>query len=295
MPANGITSALFLHLGDDASPSSLSLDLIKNNCHPRHEKCPSPVGSLVGVMKIGEKQFKGIAVNLPCNKWSCKVCNKKRKKELKRRLYKGGITEFVEKKGFRSSPYAFKMLTLTCPGKEYRKKNSPVDALVEMNKSLHKLMRAMKKRWGMFHYLRITEPHKDHYPHFHILIVGHAIARKTVLDQIRSLWTHKYGMGNVDIQVLRRGLGAGVNYVMKYLTKNLQQIAKRKRIFTASKGALERKEKPEWEDKKFSLHVVIQKEKIEELEICPQTPGWLEEGMRKAFINKTILGIEAPF
>jgi hypothetical protein len=98
MPANGITSALFLHLGDDASPSSLSLDLIKNNCHPRHEKCPSPVGSLVGVMKIGEKQFKGIAVNLPCNKWSCKVCNKKRKKELKRRLYKGGITEFVEKK-----------------------------------------------------------------------------------------------------------------------------------------------------------------------------------------------------
>ena len=118
------------------------------------------------------------------------------------------------------------MLTLTCPGETFRKNHTPEEALKIMNEFFEKLRKAMQKKWGCFHYLKITEPHKDGFPHFHVLIVGHAIAPKEVLGHIRSLWTEKYGMGNIDLQVLRKGLGAGVNYIMKYLTKSLKPIAK---------------------------------------------------------------------
>ncbi len=67
-----------------------------------------------------------------------------------------------------------------------------------MNHNYHKLIRALKKRYGHFHYLKVVEPHGDGFPHFHVLLVGPGIAPKAVLQTIRDLWVDKYGMGNVD-------------------------------------------------------------------------------------------------
>jgi hypothetical protein len=164
-----------------------------------------------------------------------------------------------------------------------------------MNKFFEKLRKAMQKKWGRFHYLKITEPHKDGFPHFHVLIVGHAIASKEVLEHIRSLWTEKYGMGNIDLQVLRKGLGAGVNYIMKYLTKSMKPIAKGFRIFTASKGALAKKQRPSWENCKFYLGVRRKDELNEEIEIDYELPENIQEGEYKAILNYPFTHVLAPF
>jgi|GEM_PF-6381795 len=215
----------------------LSLDLNKNNSHPP-KKPTCHIGFFRGVF-VEDGTMKAIRGNIPCKKWSCPDCAPSKVRALKKRLSAGGMTEFVDRKGFRTSKYAFKMLTLTCPGKEYRATHTPKEALEEMAVAWERLRKAMAKRWGKFHYLRVTEPHKDGFPHFHILIVGHAISGKEVLNQVRELWCDKYEMGNIDLQVLRKGFGAGINYVMKYLTKTLVPIAPKKRVFTASRGALE--------------------------------------------------------
>ena len=232
----------------NAAPSeaaTLSLDSSKNNSHPPLKpRKGCHVGFAYGTY-IQDGHVRGFRGNIPCKKWSCKDCAPTKVKFFKKRLYNGAIMEFVNRKGFRPSKYAFKMLTLTYPGQDYRKRYSPAEALEQMNKAWEKLRKAMTKRWGKFHYLKVTEKQRDGYPHFHILIVGHAIATKKVLDQIRELWVFKYGMGpQLDLQVLKGGLKAGITYVMKYFTKGMEPVADRKRVFTASQGALMKIEKP---------------------------------------------------
>ncbi len=206
-----------------------------------YEDCSK--GIVTGVIKGQNGVLKRFCSKLWCNKWSCITCRKKLVKKLKKRMARGGITEFVNKNGFRTSKYAFKFLTLTYAGGEKRKKPIP-EIYKELQKRWHDLRDNIKRKWGDYHYLRISEPHKDGIPHLHILIVGHAIAKKQVLQHIRDLWCNKYGLGNVDLEVIRNGLGGGINYAMKYATKagekfNLKnQFGDKSRIFTASKGAL---------------------------------------------------------
>ena len=231
----------------------LSLDgFYKNNSHPDSGGCH--VGFAYGVF-IENGNVKGFRGNIPCNKWTCPHCAPAKVRKLKKRLFSGGLMEFVERKGFRNSKYAFKMLTLTCPGREFREAFTPEEALEQMSHAWEKLRKAMAKKWGVFHYLKLTEAQQDGYPHFHILIVGHAIAEKEVLAHIRDLWCGKYEMGNIDLQVLKKGLRGGVKYVMKYLTKCMEPIAPKKRIFTASRGALLSIKKPfrEYIEKGFFL------------------------------------------
>ena len=276
---------------------ALSLDFIKNNSHSKDdhkEQCCS-VGYIQGVYHDSDNKFKVINKNIRCKKWTCPYCNEINKKNLKRRLYNGGITEFVRKNGLIDSPYAFKMMTLTCPGKSFRKKYNPGTALKIMNKNYEKLRKAMVKKWGAFHYLKVTEPHRDGFPHFHALIVGHAIAPKEVLEHIRHLWTGKYGMGNVDIQILKRGLGAGINYITKYLTKDLKPITKGSRVFTASRGALQAKKKPDWEICKFYYGVKRNDELNEKIEIDYELPENIQEGEYKAILNYPFTHVLAPF
>ncbi len=276
---------------------ALSLDFIKNNSHSvgGYEGQVCYVGYIQGVYHVGDYRFRAINKNIRCKKWSCPHCNPINKKNLKRRLYNGGITEFVRKNKLNDFPYVFKMMTLTCPGKEFREQYTPKQALNIMNKNYEKLRKAMRKKWGDFYYLRVVEPHRDGYPHFHTLIVGHAIAPKEVLEQIRRLWTDKYGMGNVDIQVLKRGLGAGINYITKYLTKDLKPITKGSRVFTASRGALQAKKKPHWEKCTFYYGVKRNDELNEEIEIDYQLPENIQEGEFKAILDYPFNHVLAPF
>ena len=112
-------------------------------------------------------------------------------KKVLARAYKGRLVVESEKAG----KYYYKLLTLTCPGKEYREKYTPTEVLHKMTKDWHKLITALKKR-GRIDYLRVVEAQKDGYPHFHVLIFGRAIAPRDTLGVITKLWA-KYGGGFV--------------------------------------------------------------------------------------------------
>jgi hypothetical protein len=291
-----------------STDAPLSLDLKKNNCHlgdsqkksdPEYSFCPKPVGHFRGVRHVEDGNYVGIRSNIACKRWQCPYCGPRKVKNLKRRIYKGNIAQLNQKKGFRPSRYGCKLLTLTVPGEAYRACKSPEDALQDASKAFHKLTRALKKKYGEYMYLRIVEPHKDGFPHFHILLVGDAIAPKEILESIRELWTFKYGMGNIDIQIIKKGFKAGVKYITKYITKDLKPICKGARIFSSSRNALEPlPKKPQWALSMFFFGVNWDFEdgnsEIKERQMCSRMPKnltWeqIEEVFREeieAFINE---------
>ena len=209
--------------------------------------CPHPIGTFQGIYKNSKGVFIKTKLNIPCGFSKCPVCKKNKLKKVKRRTNNGNFSEHVQRKGFRDNNYSYKFLTLTASGGDYRKETLPNDVYNKMIKDVDKLMRALKKKYGNFHYLRVSQSHKDGYPHLHFLLAGWAISPKGVLKTIRKLWTHKYKNGNVDIEVIKYGIGGALNYIIDYLgSDQVHQFGKNKRIFTSSRGALEPIKKKTW-------------------------------------------------
>ena len=203
------------------------------------KSCPYPVGSFRGVSADSKTGiYKGVRSPIACGSWECPFCGPKNLKRLKARIYNGNISTDMVGAGGR---YCQKFLTLTCPGIDYRNSHTPLTAYDDMQANYHRLMRALQKRLGKFYYLKVSEKHKDGFPHMHILLCGKAIQPKILKEYIDDLWCKKYGMGYTWIEVIRHGLKAGVSYLTKYLTKAAtsgNRIARGKRLFTASAGAL---------------------------------------------------------
>lgn len=216
--------------------------------------CPNPVGAFSGIT-IDSKKI--IAGPLKCNSWLCPSCQERLKKKLYKRILQGAIGEES------TSRYAFKFLTLTFGGKEARQtaehhvqihnfKGGEQVTLREfiyniMINNFHKLIRALKKKHGNFHYFRICELHKDEIPHFHILLAGNAIIPKDVLNSIEKLWRKHYHMGFVKINCVKfKNKKHAISYMLKYITKDIQKVGKWKRIFSASQNSLAKIIKTDW-------------------------------------------------
>lgn len=146
-------------------------------------------------------------------------------------------------------------MTLTFPGQDRRDaliaefgKEAPRVAYEEMSLAFDRLIRALKKRFGDFDHFRIVEPQRDGFPHFHVLLVGAAVIPKRILGAARALWWIKYALGSVHIRAKKpfENLQHAVNYTLKYITKRIRSIGKYKRVFTASRFALERVRRHVW-------------------------------------------------
>lgn len=209
------------------------------------------VGVFHGLKALTPGTFQAKRTPVSCDKWTCDECRPLKAKKLYARLMNGGLLDLAKVDGFRSK-YAVKLLTLTCPGKEYRNAKSPKEAYADMARSFDKLIRALKKKHGTFHYFRVREFHADGFPHFHVLLSGINIAPKYVLNDIRSLWQRSYKMGNVDIQVRKRNqtIEKAIRYIFKYIHKSpeCKPDFKKVRLFTASRNALDkdRRRKQQW-------------------------------------------------
>lgn len=228
----------------------LSLDSIRTTV--TQEKVPGPcyVGHFRGV-RLDYDNFKvlGISKNLRCKSWACDQCRPKNVKALRKRIFNGSMSEFVNVKNPR---FNYKFLTLTVPGKEWRSIHSQDEAYELISDAWHKLRRALKKKFGKFHALRVVEGQQDGYPHLHVLLAGAGIASKGVLNTIRALWSYKYfdSFANVDIKVVKNWKHS-VRYITKYLLKAESNYGKKGKKFTATQGALMKKEKNNWIKKKM--------------------------------------------
>lgn len=209
------------------------------------------IGVFQGIKRTGSKTLQYKRVPFGCNNWACDECRPFKLKKLYARLINGDLVAASKVDGFRSK-YVVKLLTLTCPGKEYRAQKTRREAYEEMTHSFDKLIRALKKRLGSFYYIRVREPQTDGFPHLHVLLVGINIAPIYVLDLIKHLWCEKYEMGFVKLNAKGEDqtIGGAIRYIFKYITKcsEFGEEFKGVRLYTASRGALEkeRKTKHDW-------------------------------------------------
>jgi hypothetical protein len=169
-----------------------------------------------------------------CNTYGCATCGPKKIRKLRARVFNGNLSQYVVAG---REEFSVKFLTLTFPGGDRRKMTSPEDARKEMAVAFHKLTRALKKRIGKFHHLKVFEEHKDGMPHLHVVLVGDAIRPKNVLQLVRDLWCEKYGMGYVDLRKVENLIHA-VRYITLYLTKGAKKLSGQ--FWSSSRGALER-------------------------------------------------------
>jgi hypothetical protein len=175
---------------------------------------------------------------LPCNSFQCSECSPHKTKELRARIFGGEMVASLDKVG----KYGVKHVTLTAPGNPWRQQHDPQQILKIMQINFNKLMTALRKYYGKLYYLRVTEPHKDGVPHFHVLFVSPAIHSKGFGSHIESLWSKRYKMGFIKPKLIR-GLEHGIYYITKYLTKGIKSIKKYQRIFSTGRNTLEMKKK----------------------------------------------------
>lgn len=201
-------------------------------------KCPHPVGAFSGISIDGKKVVAGA---LNCNSRSCPHCGPILKKKLFARIIKGVM-------GDKDVPrFGRKFLTLTYGGETKRADSSPQQAYEEMAIAFHNTIKALRHRYGSFHYFRVCELHQDGWPHFHVMLVGETIAPKSLLAHIEHYWREQNGMGFVRLNCIDFKDGKhAANYMLKYITKDLKAVGKGKRVFTASVGALLRVVKKQW-------------------------------------------------
>lgn len=217
--------------------------------------CPNAVGTYVGNhFDWGTGREKIVRGLIPCGKWTCPVCGPRRIKNLRRRAYKGVMAMDERERGENCQ----KLLTLTCPGRAWRDKlildhgdQAQLVAYDMLIEGWHKLHMSLTKKYGHFHYIRMTEPQRDGFPHFHVLLMGRSIKPMSILSDIRRLWCGLYGLGNIDIRKLDfNDVGHAINYITKYLTKDVRPVGKGRRIFSTSQGLLEVRIKKQWDNVK---------------------------------------------
>jgi len=205
--------------------------------------CPNAVGVFAGYregLATNGGQFVSGAIS--CDRWDCPVCGPRKKRSLWIRYQKGTISEQP------STVYGRKFLTLTAPGSAWRAVHTPEETYIVMAKHFSNMIRNLRSDYGHFDFMRVAEAQRDGQPHFHVLLVGDNIAPKAILSDIEHYWRDLYKMGFVKInKVSFKDGGHALNYILKYITKDVRGFGRYKRIFSASNGALARVEKTKWD------------------------------------------------
>lgn len=232
-------------------------------------------------------------LNIGCGKWVCEDCRKRKAKRQMARALQGGLVERVKVPGFREE-YNYKLLTLTCPGKEYRETHTTDEAYKELQEGFAKLRKALRHR-GWFEFLRVVEAQRDGFPHYHVLLAGQGIRRKEILREIVKLWRGMYGLGFVKLNALKRGEGKGVTNAIKYLLKYLfkgpfQGKEIRLRIFASSRHAMKTFEKA----KKY-FNCQYRANTSVEYVVLKELKGEFENGIRTFDEEGNVTGWELVF
>lgn len=244
---------------------------------------------------VNDEERKAKTVALPCNLWSCPICGPKKQAQLRRELnaaIKAKAQDLMSEG--RYARYCMKMLRLSVPGKEYRATHTIGEAFKDIKENWNKLRTALVKRFGDIDFVMTIEPHRDGFPHAHVLMIGRGVAPKNILGAIRSLWVEKYGMGEIDLQIIKHGINGGVGYVLKYITKNSRNSrmtdGERQRLYSVSKGLqMEKEKKKETGWKVAEIGFITYDENGKEI----HTPFWQCGGesveFRDEMLNKNLV------
>lgn len=227
------------------------LDVV-NQSNPKYKGCPNSKGSIllgyVRVSPFGNAVYTVTRINKVCNQWKCPKCSERKYRMLLERLRDGELLRQAERLVTDDIKYGWLFITLSVPGQVYRKSHTKLEAVDELRKNGNKLITAMKKRYGKFHYIAVVEPQRDGYPHIHMLMVGEKRIPKSILAWLRKTWRDKYGMGEIDVEakikdretgkmITPRNAWSAILYATKYMSKS-PMTYHGKNLFSYSRGAL---------------------------------------------------------
>lgn len=184
---------------------------------------------------IDEDLGRHFSHKLRCKMWSCPFCSR-----LNARVLRSDISEaiqsYLEDNDLTEAQarYGMKFLTLTLPGKDYRGANTQAQGEEDAKKGLDKVLKMLRKHYGLQEYVWVREFQLGGWAHIHLLVMGGDCWKKDILPFVRSLWTDRYGLGNVDVRIVENSKHAAW-YITKYVTKGLESGAKSKKCFSMSK------------------------------------------------------------
>lgn len=201
--------------------SSLSLEIPKKYSQDAPTSCPNAalVVDMILHRDTGDVQ---VRKRVRCKKWDCPYCGKINAEVLRRRL-RQGFKGLLVAHGINNGQFGYrvKLFTLTVPGQAYRDRRTPAQAEVEIKHSLAKLLNLIRYHYPLSSTVWVREIQRDGYPHIHLILMGDKIAPRGILDFVRHHWSHRYGMGNVDVRFVEDEHRL-VNYVTKYITKGMK-------------------------------------------------------------------------
>jgi len=225
---------------------------------PSHNPLPKKCPSVKGKVTVGRAYplndclpgsspdrflYTAHVYNIRCKKRSCSVCSRVNLNDTLKRAFNGELVKEADRLLKAGYKYPIKMFHLTLPGQDFLDSHTPLESLEILRKNQNKLLSALLKRYGKFHFLCVAEPHKSGYPHLHLLLVSENIANEKPLKFVRHLWIEKYHMGFVKVTVKNKGklikdARQGIVYATKYMSKGLENFGYNKKLYSCSSGAL---------------------------------------------------------
>jgi hypothetical protein len=152
-----------------------------------------------------------------CKCWTCPFCFAKNLKKIYAKILSNPPERFI---------------TLTC---KRHGMETPIECYKRHRPAIRKLFHQARKLYGQCEYVAFCEPHKNGFPHWHILQKGAYIPQHWLSKQ----WLKLTGSYIVDVRKCHSGKD-GIRYAAKYVTKSLiyKRLDPRFRIATFSRGYL---------------------------------------------------------
>lgn len=201
------------------------------------DRCPNSRRYARFIIEDASGQTSQKFVYLRCKQWSCPYCARVNAQVLYVKVKRGiaGCVADELRDGFRDEYYV-KFLTLTLPGREWRDAHSKLDAAAIIKHSFKKLIYQLRRKLGHIEFFWVMEFQRDGFAHLHVVLIGSAIAPKSVKADIEKIWREQQGLGFIKFNAVEGGLNRVSSYLSKYITKELQTGNKGAHVYGASHG-----------------------------------------------------------
>lgn len=154
--------------------------------------CPS------GTVLVGESLSldSQVVVQLRCKRWGCPSCGRRRITHLTHRITDAAPSKFI---------------TLTVNPQFFE---SPRNAFERTSPKIQKLVQRIRRNYGTFEFVRVTEVTKKGWPHYHLMAISKFIPQA----RLSQWWAELTGASIVDIRTIKKAAHV-YKYVLKYLSK----------------------------------------------------------------------------
>lgn len=137
-----------------------------------------------------------VVIQIRCKRWGCPSCGRRRITHLTHRITDAAPEKFI---------------TLTVNPQFFE---SPRAAFERTSPKIQKLTQRIRRNYGTFEFVRVTEVTKAGWPHYHLM----ACCKFIPQQKLSQWWAELTGASIIDIRLIKKAAHV-YKYVLKYLSK----------------------------------------------------------------------------